>query len=214
MDHDIPVPLEVPMPQAAQTVLIIAMTVMALISLGYAIYASIRRRDLAHIWLFIGAGLAIPYEALGDNLVHVYYTERGQIGWVTTFSNVAELDYPVLSPEDPSMVSVFLNKTLESLPKDDRTVIMGDFLDNMIPYMDESLFYKFYSDVASAARILNHTVIFIVKADIHSEVDINVVKRFADVIIENREREKKGKLVREVRVSNRVDNIHTGWEKY
>jgi len=45
-------------------------------------------------------------------------------------------------------------------------------------------------------------------------VDINVVKRFADVIIENREREEKSRLVREVRVSNRVDNIHTDWEKY
>jgi hypothetical protein len=87
MDHDIPVPFDVPMPQAAQTVLIVAMTVMALISLGYAIYASIRRRDLVHIWLFLGAGLAIPYEALGDNLVHVYYTEQGQIGWVTTFGH-------------------------------------------------------------------------------------------------------------------------------
>ena len=84
MDKDIPVPFEVPMPQTAQTVLIIAMTVMALISLSYAIYASVRRRDLVHIWLFIGAGLAIPYEALGDNLVHVYYTEQGQIGWVWT----------------------------------------------------------------------------------------------------------------------------------
>ena len=84
----------------------------------------------------------------------------------------------------------------------------------MIPHMDESLFYKYYSDLASAARILNHTVVFIVKADIHSKVNINVVKRFADVIIENREREGKGKLVREVRVSNRVDNIYTDWEKY
>jgi hypothetical protein len=75
------------MPQTAQTVLIVAMTVMALLSLGYAIYASIRRRDLVHIWLLLGAGLAIPYEALGDNLVHVYYTERGQIGWITTFGH-------------------------------------------------------------------------------------------------------------------------------
>jgi hypothetical protein len=87
MDHDFPVPSEVPMPQTAQTVLLIAMSVMALISLAYAIYASIKRRDLSHIWLFIGAGLAIPYEALGDNLVHVYYTERGQISWVTTFGH-------------------------------------------------------------------------------------------------------------------------------
>lgn len=112
------------------------------------------------------------------------------------------------------MVSVFLTKTLGTLPEDKKPVILGDFLDNMIPHMDESLFYKYYSDVASAARVLNHTVVFIVKADIHCEVDINVVKRFADVIIENREREEKGRLVREVRVSNRVDNIHTDWEKY
>jgi hypothetical protein len=137
-----------------------------------------------------------------------------KIGWVTTISGVSELGYPILSPEDPSMVSVFLNKTLKILPEDSRPVILGDFLDNMIPHMDESLFYKYYSDIASAARILNHTVVFIVKADIHSEVNVNVVKRFADVIIENREREEKGTLVREVRVSNRVDNIYTDWEKY
>jgi hypothetical protein len=137
-----------------------------------------------------------------------------KIGWVTTISGVSELDYSILSPEDPSMVSVFLTKTLKILPEDSKPVILGDFLDNMIPHMDESLFYKYYSDLASAARILNHTVVFIVKADMHSEVDINIVKRFADVIIENREREEKGRLVREVRVSNRVDNIHTDWEKY
>jgi hypothetical protein len=137
-----------------------------------------------------------------------------KIGWVTTISGVSELEYPILSPEDPSMVNVFLNKTLKNLPEDSKPVVLGDFLDNMIPHMDESLFYKYYSDLASAARILNYTVVFIVKADIHSEVDINVVKRFADVIIENREREEKGRLVREVRVSNQVDNIHTDWEKY
>jgi hypothetical protein len=87
MNSDIPVPSDVPMPQTTQNVLIVAMAVMALLSLGYAIYASVRRRDLVHIWLILGAGLAIPYEALGDNLVHVYYTERGQIGWVTTFGH-------------------------------------------------------------------------------------------------------------------------------
>ena len=84
----------------------------------------------------------------------------------------------------------------------------------MIPHMSESLFYKYYSGLASNARVANYTVVFVVKADIHSEVNINVVKRFADVIIENRESEKKGKLIREVRVSNRVDEIHTDWERY
>jgi len=137
-----------------------------------------------------------------------------KVGWVTTISGVSELEYSTLSPEDPSMVSVFLTKTLKTLPENSKPVVLGDFLDNMIPHMDESLFYKYYSDIASAARILNYTVVFIVKADIHSEVDINIVKRFADVIIENREREEKGRLVREVRVSNQVDNKYTDWEKY
>jgi hypothetical protein len=137
-----------------------------------------------------------------------------KIGWVTTVSVVSELEYPILSPEDPSMVNIFLNKTLKTIPEDVKRIIVGDFLDNMIPHMDESLFYKYYSDLASAARVLHHTVVFIVKTDIHREVTINVVKRFADVIIENREREEKRKLIREVRVSNRVDNIHTEWKKY
>jgi len=141
-------------------------------------------------------------------------SEKNRVGWVTTLSGVSKPEHSILSPEDPSMVSVFITKTLEALPEDKSPVILGDFLDSMIPHMTESGFYKYYSDLASAARISKHTLVFVVKADIHSEVDINVVKRFADVIIENREREEKGRLIREVRVSNRVDNVHTDWEKY
>ena len=141
-------------------------------------------------------------------------SEKDKVGWVTTLSGVSKPEHSILSPEDPSMVSVFITKTLKALPGDKSPVILGDFLDNMIPHMTESVFYKYYSDLASAARISKHTLVFVVKADIHNEVNINVVKRFADVIIENREREEKGRLVREVRVSNRVDNIHTDWEKY
>ena len=141
-------------------------------------------------------------------------SKKDKVGWVTTLSGVSKREHSVLSAEDPSMVSVFITKTLEALPQDKSPVILRDFLDNMIPHMTESVFYKYYSDMVSAARISEHTLVFVVKADIHNEVNINVVKRFADVIIENREREEKGRLVREVRVSNRVDNIHTDWEKY
>jgi hypothetical protein len=139
--------------------------------------------------------------------------KEAKIGWVTTVSGVSKLDYPILSPEDPTTVSMFLSRALGTLSTDAKPVILGDFLDNLIPHMDERLFHKYYSDLASAARVSGHTVVFIVNADIHSEVEINVVKRFADVIIENREREERGRLVREVRVSNRVDNVHTDWER-
>jgi hypothetical protein len=157
----------------------------------------------------------VPILLLGPTApTQLVLPKNAKIGWITTISGVPKMEYPILSPEDPSMVTVFLNKTLKTLPEGSRPVILGDFLDNMIPHMDEGLFYKYYSDLASAARVLSHTVVFIVKADIHSDVDVNVVRRFADVIIENREREERGKLVREVRVSNRVDNIHTDWERY
>ena len=141
-------------------------------------------------------------------------SDNVKTAWITTVSDVSAQEFTTLTPDDPSRVSIFLTKTLETLPGEVKPVILGDFLDNMIPHMSESTFHRFYSDLASTARMQNYTVIFIVKADIHREVNINVVKRFADVIIENREREDKGRLVREVRVSNRVDNIHTNWEKY
>ena len=137
-----------------------------------------------------------------------------KVAWVSGVSGRSKLDVPVLSPEDPTAVNVFLTKTLDALPQDARPVILGDFFDNMIPHMDESLFYRYYSEQASATRVSNHTLIPIVNVDIHREVDVNVVKRFADVIIENREREARGRLIREVRVSNRVDDIHTDWERY
>jgi hypothetical protein len=139
---------------------------------------------------------------------------EAKVAWVTPVSGVSELGYPLLSPEDPTAVSVFLAKTLDALPEGAKPVILGDFIDNMLPHMDESLFHKYYSDQASTARVSNRTLIPIVNVDIHREVDVNVVKRFADVIIENREREERGRLIREVRVSNRVDNIHTDWERY
>jgi hypothetical protein len=157
----------------------------------------------------------VPILLLGPTApMQLSFSEKVKIGWVTAVSVISEPDYLILPPEDPTKVSVFLTKTLETLPGEVKPVIIGDFLDNMIPHMSESTFYKFYSDLASTARMLNYTVVSIVKADIHREVNINVVKRFADVIIENREREDKSRLVREVRVSNQVDNIHTNWEKY
>jgi hypothetical protein len=136
-----------------------------------------------------------------------------KVAWITALSGTAKPSYPVLSPEDPTALSVFLTKTLDALPKGVKPVIVGDYLDNMIPHMNESVFYKYYSDQASAARVSNHTLVPIANVDIHREVDVNVVKRFADVIIENREREERGRLIREVRVSNRVDDIYTDWER-
>jgi hypothetical protein len=78
-------PLEQPMPHTAQIVLLIAMSAMALASIGYAVRESRRRGDLVLVFTVIGAGIAIFYEPLGDALVDVYYTEHGQISWIHAF---------------------------------------------------------------------------------------------------------------------------------
>jgi hypothetical protein len=172
-------------------------------------------QNVIHDVLFHLESTCLPVLLLGPTApMQLSLPPGAGVAWVTGLSGTSKLDVPVLSPEDPTAVSVFLTKTLAALPKDVKPVILGDFLDNMIPHMDESLFYKYYSEQASAARVSNRTLIPIVTVDIHREVEVSVVKRFADVIIENREREVRGRLIQEVRVSNPVDNIHTDWERY
>lgn len=80
-----PVPSNVPMPHTGQIILIIGMITLALASITYALLESRRRKDLLLVFLVIGSALAIPYEALGDDLVHVYYTELHQVTWIHTF---------------------------------------------------------------------------------------------------------------------------------
>jgi hypothetical protein len=83
--NDPTVPLDQVMPHTAQIVLLVTMIAGAVASIVYAVRESARRRDLALIWLLIGAGISIYYEPLGDALVKVYYSEHGQIGWIDAF---------------------------------------------------------------------------------------------------------------------------------
>jgi len=137
-----------------------------------------------------------------------------KLGWVTSLSGAAGQHYTVLPPSNPSEVNIFISDALKATPTDQAPIIIGDFMDNMIPFMKEDSFFRYYSDLASRVKVLNHTAVFIIKPDIHPEVTTNIVKRFADVIIENREREEgRQRVVREVRVSNKIDNFSTEWEK-
>jgi hypothetical protein len=136
-----------------------------------------------------------------------------KIAWVTTLSGVVKRVYVVLSPSNPSEVNIFLSDATKSIPSGNAPVIIGDFLDNMIPFMKDDSFFMHYSELASRIKVLNHTGGFIIKSDIHPEVIVKIVKQFADVIIENREREDRNRVVREVRVTNKVDNFSTEWKK-
>jgi len=135
-----------------------------------------------------------------------------KVGWVSALSGMTEQNYTMLSPSNPSEVNIFINDALKETRPDQTPIIIGDFLDNMIPFMKEETFFRYYSDLASRVKVLKRTAVFILKSDIHPEVTVNIVKRFADVIIENRE-ERGQRVVREVRVSNKIDNFSTEWEK-
>lgn len=143
----------------------------------------------------------------------IRYPRGARIGWITSLSGVADREYAVLSPSNPSDVNLFVADAVKHAPQGSTPVIIGDFLDNMIPLMKDDSFFRYYSELASRIKLQNHTGVLIIKSDIHPEVAVNVVKRFADVIIENREREERNRLIREVRVSNKVDNIHTEWQR-
>jgi hypothetical protein len=140
--------------------------------------------------------------------------QRAKLAWVSNLSGVTEHHYTLLSPSNPTEVNIFISEAMKSTSAGKTLIIIGDFMDNMIPFMKDESFFRYYSELASRIKVLNHTAVFIVKSDIHSDVTINVVKRFADVVIENREREIRGeRMIREVRVSNKIDNFSTEWEK-
>jgi hypothetical protein len=81
------VPIDAVMPSGAQTVLTILSGLIAAAVLWYAIAVSKRRGDLLAVYIFLGSGLAVFYEPLGDLLAQVYYSERGQWTWISAFGH-------------------------------------------------------------------------------------------------------------------------------
>jgi hypothetical protein len=78
-------PVDKLMPLGTQDVLIALSALGALLIWAYAIRESRRRRDLVPLLVVAGCGLAVFYEPLGDELAKVYYSERGQIPWISAF---------------------------------------------------------------------------------------------------------------------------------
>ena len=81
------IPLDAVMPDAAQAALTIATGLITVVVACYAITLSRRRGDLLAVYIFLGSGLAVFYEPLGDMLAQVYYPERGQWTWITAFGH-------------------------------------------------------------------------------------------------------------------------------
>lgn len=90
------VPWDAQMPAGPQALLIALSCVMFVLALWYVVNETRRRGDWVPVYAFLGGGLVIVYEPLGDILANVLYPEHGQIGWIDLFGRQIPLFIGVL----------------------------------------------------------------------------------------------------------------------
>ena len=79
------VPWNAQMPQGPQMLLTGLSLLLAALAMWFIVVEVKRRKDFVPVYAFVGAGLAIFYEPLGDMLVCALYPINGQIGWIDVF---------------------------------------------------------------------------------------------------------------------------------
>jgi hypothetical protein len=107
------VPWSAEMPSLPQTILISVSCVLFVLAGVFVIAESRRRRDWIPVYAFIGGGLTIIYEPLGDILASVLYPIHGQIGWINLFGREIPLFIGVLYFWYMSVPAIYFLKKLE-----------------------------------------------------------------------------------------------------
>ena len=139
---------------------------------------------------------------------------NARVGWVTFVDgNVQSQSQPgsaqLISPDNILEVNLFIEQAANA---EANQVILGDFLDNMIKSATSpESFYSFLCQLASRIRMKKRTAILVIKEDIHEKAVVEMVKRFADIVLEFRDQEDEGALTVEMRTLNFADNIYTRW---
>lgn len=78
-------------PADQQHILLVIACVLAGLSFLYAVWMAVRCRDLFPIAIFLGAGLSVIYEPLGDILTKVAYPPLEQVSLMTSFGRPTPL---------------------------------------------------------------------------------------------------------------------------
>lgn len=138
---------------------------------------------------------------------------QGRIGWITFIDGTSaahpSTDVEIISPDNLLEVNLFIEKSTQG---EGTQVILGDFLDNIIMSTGSpESFYSFFCQLASRVRLRKRTAILVIKEDIHEKPMIEMVKRFADIVLEFRDQDNEGALTVEMRTLNFADNIYTRW---
>jgi hypothetical protein len=162
----------------------------------------------------IGSEGPSPTLVLGPTAPEDLSTDRaGRVGWIT-FVDGTSIAHPsneveIISPDNLLEVNLFIEKAAEG---DGTQVILGDFLDNVIKSIGSAeSFYSFFCQLVSRVRLRKRTAILVIKEDIHEKPMIEMVKRFADIVLEFRDQDNEGALTVEMRTLNFADNIFTRW---
>lgn len=155
----------------------------------------------------------IPTLVLGPTAPEELVTgQNNRVGWVTFVNGTSHPspDVEIISPDNLLEVNLFIEKT--SAQVEGAQLILGDFLDNVIKSTGSSeSFYSFFCQLASRLRLKKRTAILIIKEDIHERPVVEMVKRFADIVLEFRDQDKEGVLSVEMRTLNFADNVYTSW---
>ncbi len=118
-------------------------------------------------------------------------------------------DVEIISPDNLLEINLFIEKASQG---EGAQVILGDFLDNiMLSIGSPESFYSFFCQLASRVRLRKRTAILVIKEDIHEKPMVEMVKRFADIVLEFRDQDNEGALTVEMRTLNFADNIYTRW---
>jgi hypothetical protein len=142
--------------------------------------------------------------------------ENDKIAWVT-FVDGGSLGHAspgveIISPDNLLEVNLFIEKAVQ---ESESQVLLGDFLDNIIKTTSSpESFYSFFCQLASRVKMRKRTAILIIKEDIHDRAIVEIVKRFADVVLEVRDQDNESGLKVEMRTLNFADNIYTGWRPF
>ncbi len=162
----------------------------------------------------IGPCSTLPVLVLGPTAPEDMNTcQIGRIGWVTFVDGASAAhpspDVQIISPDNLLEVNLFIEKSSD---EDGNHLILGDFLDNIIKSSGSpESFYSFFCQLASRIRLRKRTAVLVIKEDIHEHSMVEMVKRFADIVLEFRDQDTDGALTVEMRTLNFADNTYTGW---
>lgn len=142
--------------------------------------------------------------------------ETDRVAWIT-FVDGTSCTHPspgvqIISPDNLLEVNLFIEKAVQAA---NSHVLVGDFLDNVIKTAGSpESFYSFFCQLASRVKMRKRTAILVIKEDIHDRAIVEIVKRFADVVVEVRDQENEGSLRVETRTLNFADNVYTSWRPF